>query len=418
MSGTMTVVGGQPLYGTVQIPAAKNSVLPLLAASLLCDGPVRLRRVPRLSDVEAGLGMLRGLGCEARWQQEDLRIEGRPLRCRLPERETARMRASILFAAPVLARLGRVEVTRPGGCRIGARPIDLHVEGLLRMGAQLQPSGSGRLVLAAPEGLHGADCTLRLPSVGATETLLLAAAAARGKTTLRGAACEPEIVDLAKFLNLCGARITGAGSSVIQAEGRRCLRGADFSPMADRIFASTIACAVAAAGGRVRMDGCPSACFAPVLELLSRMGCTVEQAVGQPRVTVSRLGRLKGIGPVQTGVYPALATDAAPLLAAALLAADSPSSIEDRVFERRFGCAEGFARMGARVEVKGRTLRVLPAGPLHGAQVSAPDLRGGAALVVAALGARGRSRIGQAEYISRGYADLGQILSALGGRIA
>lgn len=418
MSGTMTVVGGQPLYGTVRIPAAKNSVLPLLAASLLCEGTVRLCGVPRLSDVEASLALLRGVGCEARRKGSDLVVEGPPQRCRLPEQEAGQMRASILFAAPLLARLGRVETVFPGGCCIGARPIDLHIDGLRQMGAQMQPGGAGRLVLTAPGGLHGVEYTLRLPSVGATETLLLAAATARGRTTLRGAACEPEIVDLANFLNLCGARIEGAGTPVIRVEGRRCLMGAVFAPLPDRIFASTIACAVAAAGGRVKMEGCRPATFRPVLGLLSQMGCTVERAGSRAEVTVARLGRLLGVGQVSTGVYPGLATDAAPLLAAALLRADSPSSIRDQIFERRFGCAEGFARMGARVRDEGRILHIEPTRTLCGARVEAPDLRGGAALVVAALGARGTSRIEGMEYIQRGYADLGDTLSALGARIA
>ena len=327
------------------------------------------------------------------------------------------MRASILFCAPLLAKLGRAETSLPGGCNIGARPIDLHLAGLRQMGAVEWEAGPGRLVLTAPSGLHGAEITLRFPSVGATETLVLAAACARGTTVLRGAAREPEIADLAAFLNRCGAHIQGAGSSTLCIEGRRNLSGCVFSPLPDRIFASTLACAVAAAGGRAELSGCPASLYAPVLEILEQMGCQVEK--GGDSVRLSRFGRLYGAGRVFTGVYPALATDAAPLLAAAMLCAEGESSIEDVVFERRFGCAEGFERLGGRVNRSGRVLSVgpLPESGLRGTTLTAPDLRGGAALVVAALSARGKSFVEETRHIDRGYAGLCEVLASLGGRI-
>lgn len=414
----MTIVGGRPLYGSVRVPAAKNSVLPLLAATALCDGRVRLREAPRLSDVDACLGLLRGVGVTARWQGADVVVEGGgPRSCRLPRQEAEQMRASVLFAAPLLARLGRAETVLPGGCRIGARPVDLHLEGLARMGVRRQPAGEGRLVLTAPSGLHGVDHTLRFPSVGATETLLLAAATARGATTLRGAACEPEIADLARFLNKCGANIEGAGTPIIRVQGRRTLAGTTFTPLPDRIFASTMACAVAVAGGRVKLHDCDATTFAPVLGLLRQMGCTCTVDANRNTVTITRFGRLWGVGKVFTGVYPGLATDAAPLLAAALLCAQGESSIEDVVFENRFACAEGFAKLGAKVELRGRTLHIQPCSGLRGCEVEATDLRGGAALVLAALGAEGRTRIARTDYIRRGYADLGGTLAALGARV-
>ena len=269
--------------------------------------------------------------------------------------------------------------------------------------------------LTAPAGLHGADITLGFPSVGATETLLLAAAAAQGETVLRGAAREPEISDLAAFLNRCGGCVQGAGTSTIRVQGRRMLYSCSFAPMADRIVASTLACACAAAGGRVELTGCRPETYAPLLEILAQMGCRVE--TGPESAVITRLGALHGAGRVFTGVYPALATDAAPLLAAAMLAADSASSIEDVVFERRFGCAEGFAAFGAAVQVRGRTLDIRPVRQLQGACARAADLRGGAALVVAALAARGRSRITDTGYIDRGYAGFAQMLAELGAQI-
>ena len=347
MENRIVVTGGRPLSGAVRIPAAKNSVLPLLAASMLCSERVRLRAVPRLSDVAVSLALLRGAGCAARWEGEDLVLSGPPKTGALPGQTAEQMRASILFCAPLLAKLGRAETNLPGGCKIGARPIDLHLAGLRQMGAVEWDAGPGRLVLTAPSGLHGAEITLRFPSVGATETLVLAAACAKGTTVLRGAAREPEITDLAEFLNRCGAAIQGAGSSTIRIEGRRNLSGCIFSPLPDRIFASTLACAAAAA----------------------------------------------------------------------MLCAEGESSIEDVIFERRFGCAVGFERFGAKVRVDGRTLSVAPGSTLRGAAVEAPDLRGGAALVLAALAASGTSVITHPEHIDRGYAAFTEILASFGAQI-
>lgn len=415
MAGDWIITGGRPLQGRVEVPAAKNSVLPLLAAALLCSGPVRLQNVPRLTDVEDCLALLRGVGCTAGWQGAALAVQGQPMRTDLAPEAAGRMRASILFCAPLLARLGRVNTVLPGGCRIGARPIDLHLQGLAQMGVRQLPAAPGQLTLYAPAGLRGAEICLSFPSVGATETLLLAAATAQGQTVLHGAAREPEIADLAAFLNACGGCVEGAGTDTIRVQGRRCLAGCTFAPMADRIIASTLACAVAAAGGRVELAGCAPGLYAPLLEILEQMGCTVERA--NDAAAISRFGALRGAGNVHTAPYPGLATDAAPLLAAVMLCAQGESSLQDRVFENRFACAGGFAALGANVRVAERTLYVQPAGALHGAKLTAPDLRGGAALVVAALAARGSSRLDGVELVRRGYAELDRLLAGLGAQI-
>ena len=403
------------MQGRVEVPAAKNSALPLLAAALLCSGPVRLQNVPRLTDVEDCLALLRGVGCTAGWQGAALAVQGQPMRTDLAPEAAGRMRASILFCAPLLARLGRVSTVLPGGCRIGARPIDLHLQGLAQMGVRQLPAAPGQLTLYAPAGLRGAEICLAFPSVGATETLLLAAATAQGQTVLHGAAKEPEIVDLAAFLNACGGCVEGAGTDTIRVQGKRCLAGCTFAPMADRIIASTLACAVAAAGGRVELTGCAPGLYAPLLEILEQMGCTVERA--NDAAAISRFGALRGAGNVHTAPYPGLATDAAPLLAAVMLCAQGESSLQDRVFENRFACAGGFAALGANVRVAERTLYVQPAGALYGAKLTAPDLRGGAALVVAALAARGSSRLDGVELVRRGYAELDRLLAGLGAQI-
>lgn len=415
MAGDWIITGGRPLQGRVEVPAAKNSALPLLAAALLCSGPVRLQNVPRLTDVEDCLALLQGVGCTAGWQGAALAVQGQPMRTDLAPEAAGRMRASILFCAPLLARLGRVSTVLPGGCRIGARPIDLHLQGLAQMGVRQLPAAPGQLTLYAPAGLRGAEICLSFPSVGATETLLLAAATAQGQTVLHGAAREPEIADLAAFLNVCGGCVEGAGTDTIRVQGKRCLAGCTFAPMADRIIASTLACAVAAAGGRVELAGCAPGLYAPLLEILEQMGCTVERA--HDAAAISRFGALRGAGNVHTAPYPGLATDAAPLLAAVMLCAQGESSLQDRVFENRFACAGGFAALGANVRVAERTLYVQPAGALHGAKLTAPDLRGGAALVVAALAARGSSRLDGVELVRRGYAELDRLLAGLDAQI-
>lgn len=414
MGVTLEITGGRPLQGTAEIPAAKNGVLPLLAASLLCEEKVYFERVPLLSDVALCLRILQALGTPAVRRGGTVEIMPGGCGSVLPAEPVGKMRASVLFLAPVLVRAGRVETGMPGGCRLGPRPIDMHLDGLVRMGAAVRWEPE-RLVLEAPRGLHGIDYTLRFPSVGATETMLLAAVRARGVTVLRGAACEPEIRALANFLTACGARITGAGSPVVCVAGVGALGGARTVPLPDRIVASTLACAVAACGGEASLCRCDPFAFAPVLAALRQAGCETELCAPDC-VRVARSGPLRGVGRIYTGVYPAFPTDAAPLLAAALLCAGSESSVEDTVFEARFSCAEGFAAMGADVRLQGRALEIRPAAALHGAEVRAADLRGGAALAIAALSAQGTSRIGDAQHILRGYENPAGMLRALGGQ--
>lgn len=415
MAEILEIWGGHPLYGTVELPSAKNSVLPLLAASVLCGEKVCLEKVPHLSDVDVSLTLLRELGISARWCGGKMLVyPSTQLKTSLSSAQMERMRASVLFLAPVLSRAGRVEASLPGGCSLGARPIDIHLDGLKQMGASVHWHEE-RLYLSAPRGLTGTNYTLRYPSVGATETLLLAAVCASGTTVLRGAAKEPEVVDLAHFLNACGGQIQGAGTDYIHIEGCPQLTGCTYTPIPDRIVASTIACATAATGGKVTIRGCDGSTWAPVLEVLEQAGCQITREANQ--VTVERHKPLRSVGTVTTGVYPAFPTDAAPLLAAALLTADGQSCIHDAVFSKRFACAEGFSAMGANVRVKNEELRIGPCGKLHGTTVDATDLRGGAALVIAALAAEGKTKIDRIHYIKRGYADMKGMLRQMGASI-
>ena len=412
MADILEIWGGRPLYGTVTVPSAKNSVLPLLAATVLCREKVCLEKVPHLSDVTAELELLRHLGISARQSGETVQIKpGRKIGSELPTEWMQQLRASVLFLAPVLSRTGSVEACLPGGCRLGARPIDIHLDGLAHMGAMIHWHEE-RLYLRAPRGLNGMTYTLRCPSVGATETLLLASVCAKGETVLHGVAREPEISDLANFLNACGGRIEGAGTNTIHITGVDTLTGTCYTPIPDRIVAATVACACASAGGRVEIQGIEGKCFAPVLDALAQAGCQIQQ---QPScVIVARNQPLQGIGEITTGVYPGFPTDAAPLLAAALLNAEGESCIRDTIFSHRFACAEGFTAMGAKVQQEGAALRIYPGGNLHSTDVQAQDLRGGAALLIAALETSGKTAIFDSFYLRRGYPDLENQLRLLG----
>lgn len=417
MEDLLWVQGGRPLEGEVWLPAAKNSVLPLLAAALLCSGPVALHGVPPLSDVQQSILLLQALGCKVKWQNEDLAIlpPAEPPSGELPAGPVRAMRSSVFYLAPVLHAAGRVSMPMPGGCDLGPRPIDIHLDGLVKMGARVAWQQGTLCLERPPRGLQGADITLRLPSVGATETLLMAAVRAHGSTVLRGAACEPEIGDLARFLRSCGAHISGEGSPVVWIQGVDGLSGAAHTPIPDRIVAATVAAAVAGTGGQVILHQCRAETLGPVLEVLRNAGCLVCQQ--EEELLIARSGSLQGVGRVYTGIYPAFATDAAPVVAAGLLTAQGASAFEDTIFENRFSCADGFLAMGARVRRSGRALEIRGGGRLHGAEVKAQDLRGGAALVVAALAAEGESRISGLCHIRRGYADIASLFGALGARL-
>lgn len=412
----LRIAGGRPLEGWAALPGAKNSLLPILAASVLCDGPVTLDNVPDLADLHASLEILRRIGWEAEYL--DGRVDlcpARQVRSRIPSRAAGAMRSSVFYLAPLLHRTGRVELPTPGGCRLGERPIDIHLEGLVKMGAAASVENN-RLVLQAPNGLQGTCFELRYPSVGATESLLMAAVLARGATCLTGVAREPEIQDLARFLNRCGARITGAGGSTIHVVGVRRLHGTRHTIIPDRIVAATLLAAVTGAGGDIVMEGVQPSHLAGVLDIYRRMGLRTSQpAPGQLRAVMDR--RPSALGKAATGPYPAFCTDAAPLAAAALLRAEGESVIEDRVFENRFDCAAGFARLGARACRQGRSVHIWGVEQYRGGEAEGGDLRGGAALVCAAVAAQGESRIGGLEHIRRGYQDLAGLLGGLGADI-
>ena len=407
---TIIITGGRTLQGTVCPESAKNSVLPLMAAALLCRGRVTLHSVPRLADVETSIALLRAVGADVQRRGADLVLcADTPLCGQIPARLSGAMRSSVFYLAPLLCRTGTVRLPLPGGCRLGPRPVDIHLAGLTALGATVELEGDAATLRAA-DGLRGADFTLRLPSVGATLTLMMAACCAVGTTVLRGAACEPEVVDTARFLSCCGADIQGAGTPTLVIQGARPLTGTAYTPMPDRIAAATYAAALACVGGEVTVAHCRPAYYAAFLAFLRK--CGVEFFCGDDSVTLRRDAAV----PLHGG-HSLCANDTAPLAAAVLLQADAPSEIYDALFARRFACAAGFAAMGAVCSEQGRRLQIQGSARLHGAEVEAPDLRGGAALLLAALYAEGTTLLHDAGHLARGYTDLPGHLAALGADI-
>lgn len=406
------VTGGHPLEGTVAVHGAKNSALPILAATLLARGESVLHNCPDLTDIAVALDILRSLGCRVRREGATVLVDttwagGH----RVPDGLMGKMRASVLFLGALLAREGRGEAGWPGGCALGARPIDLHLKAFQALGAQVWDH-SGHLTCRG-RSLQGTRLTLPIPSVGATENAMLAACGAEGVTILQNPAREPEIADLQGFLQAMGADVEGAGTDQIIIRGGRPLRPAVHRIMADRIVTATYLCAVASAGGQGEFLGTDGRDLLPVLEALAAAGCTIRREPG--KVHIRKKGHLGGVS-VTTGPYPAFPTDAQPLLAAALAGGRGESTITETIFDRRFRYTQGLETMGAAIRLDGTTAHITGR-PLRGGRVRADDLRGGAALVIAALGAEGESRITGLSHIDRGYEGLEVPLQTLGATI-
>lgn len=401
---SLLIRGGRPLSGEITISGSKNAVLPLLAAAVLFREPVRLRDCPELTDVAAAIEILTCLGGIVRRDGADLEIDPRPIRCRpIPAELMGKMRGSVFFAGPLLARFGRCGLNAPGGCPIGARPVDFHARGFQALGAKQEGDVfSGELT--------GTDITLPYPSVGATENLLLAALGASGTTVIHNAAREPEIGCLCDFLRNGGCRITGDGTGNITIQGGLPAAG-EIDVIPDRMEAATFACALACAGGRIRLEGANHTHLRAVLDTLERSGCAVSREENR---IILEAGRLNSPGTVTTAPYPGFPTDAQAPLLAAMTRAAGVTTIQETVFEGRMGHVEPLRAMGASIALEGGIAVVTGVDRLRGADVTARDLRAGGALAVAALGADGETRIGGVAHILRGYEHFAEKLRALG----
>ena len=407
----LLVRGGRPLHGEVTIQGAKNSVLPILAATVLTGDRVVLRGCPRLRDVDASIRILQSLGCRAQWEGDALTVDTAALnRCEISDILMREMRSSAIFLGAVLARLGRADISYPGGCELGPRPIDLHLSGLRDLGADIREEGG--ILHCTASRLAGRELMLSLPSVGATENLMLAACGAEGTTVISNAAREPEIVDLQDFLNACGAEVSGAGSTSVTIRGGKPLHGCEFRCMPDRIVAATYLCACASAGGEVYLRGARERHLATVADALRQAGCTV--AGDGEGIACRCRRRLRAVRPVWTAPYPGFPTDAQAVLMAAMLKSRGTTVFEENIFENRYRHVDELTRMGAEIRVAGRVAVVTGVERLSGAAVRCTDLRGGAALCVAALAADGETRIFETAHIDRGYEDIVRDLRALG----
>lgn len=404
----LRVRGGRPLRGTLAVQGSKNAALPILAATLCTGASCTLRGCPDIRDVHTAIDILRILGCTAEFDRGTVRVDAASAgQASVPDALAGKMRASVLFLGPLLATRGRAELPLPGGCVLGKRPLDLHLRGLETLGISTEvDSGTIRCAGAVQSG----TVLLRYPSVGATENLLLAACGARGPVTLIGAAREPEIVDLARFLSACGAKITGAGSTVIRVTAGPC-RGCDYRVMPDRMAAATWLCAAQTSGGDLTLTGISPTLLRPVTDALAAAGAQLTKGTDRIRLQASPL---HAIGPIVTAPHPGFPTDAQAPLMAALLRAEGTTLFAETVFENRFRHVSALQKLGADVRVSGSVACVRGVLALHGADLEATDLRGGAAMLLAALGAEGESRIFAPEHLSRGYDDLLNTLTKLG----
>ncbi len=409
----LAITGGQPLQGTVRISGAKNAVLPVICAALLAKTPSVIEDVPDLADVRTICTLIEHLGAQADFCEGRLRIvPPRKLQTEAPYQWVRCMRASFLVLGPMLAREGKAKLSLPGGCAIGSRPIDLHLKGFHMLGADIN-YGYGT-VEAKARKLAGNSIHLDFPSVGATENILMAAVLAKGNTTIENAAEEPEIVDLANYLNSMGACVRGAGTKVIRIQGVPELNGTTHRIIPDRIEAGTFLVAAACTGGEVLVSNVIAEHLKPVIAKLGESGVPVLEEKDGLRVYPTRL--LKGVD-VKTMPYPGFPTDMQPQLMAMLCTASGNSIITETVFENRFQHVSQFEKMGARIKLSGRSAIIEGDRPLHGALVKASDLRAGAALVLAGLAAQGETRVGRLNHIDRGYEHLEDKLKSLGARI-
>ncbi len=407
------IEGGHPLSGSVRVQGAKNSVLPILAATLLAGGQCLLRNCPRLTDVDNTLSILRHLGCRVEREGDAVTVDSGVLTgWDVPDRLMREMRSSVVFLGSILGRMGKAELTYPGGCELGPRPIDLHLSALRTLGAGIQER-NGRLCCEGT--LTGGDITLSLPSVGATENAMLAAVAAKGVTTITNAAREPEIVDLQNFLCALGADVRGAGTSVITIRGGLPLHGGEYTIMADRIVAATYLSAVASAGGEGEITGVDWRQLSTVTAVFTEAGCRVEST--PTSISIHAPERLKGVRPIRTAPYPGFPTDAQAMVMAALCKAQGTTVFVENMFDSRYRHVDELSRMGADIRVEGRVAVVCGVERLSGARLLSTDLRGGAALAVAALGAEGESILSGLKHVDRGYTDLALDLRALGAKV-
>jgi UDP-N-acetylglucosamine 1-carboxyvinyltransferase len=411
----ISVIGGAPLHGRVRVEGAKNSALPIIAAALLCEGQVILHDVPALDDVLTMCRVLQSLGVEVEYDAERKQVRSEASRLTSVEAPYAlirKMRASFLVSGPLLARKNRARISLPGGCAIGIRPIDLHLKGFKAMGAEVI-IGHG-FIETVTEKLNGARIYLDFPSVGATENIMMASALCDGVTVIENAAEEPEIVDLARFINMMGGRVVGAGTDTIRIHGVTRLHGGEHTIIPDRIEAGTFMAAAAITGGKVTVENVIPAHLVPLIAKLREIGCSVIEE--ETLIHIERDGPIHAVD-IKTLPYPGFPTDLQSQMMALLTLARGTSIITETVFENRFMHVDELRRMSARIKIEGHSAVVSGSEKIYGAAVKATDLRAGAALILAGLAAQGQTEISDVHHIDRGYWKFTEKVAALGARI-
>ena len=409
------IEGGHRLQGSVCIQGAKNSALPILAACVVGCGEHVIRNCPQLSDVDATVEILRHIGCKVRRDADCIAVDSTNVTAgSIPDLLMHEMRSSVIFLGAIAARIGDAQLSLPGGCEIGLRPIDLHLDALRKLGAVITEEG-GRIHLSCPDGLHGATVALSFPSVGATENVLIAACTAKGTTTLINAAREPEISDLADFLNRCGAHISGAGEGIITVEGVRKLHAAEHCVIPDRIAAGSYMIAAAVTRGDVFVENIIPAHLGPMVGLFESFGCRIDMEGRRMHLRAPK--RLKAVPAIRTMPYPGFPTDMQAPFMTACAVAEGTGVIVETVFESRFRHVPELLKLGADIFVDGRTAVIKGVPVLNGAVVGASDLRGGFALIAGGLAAQGETTVHSLRHTDRGYHALDANLRNLGARI-
>ncbi len=410
----LVIDGGMPMRGEITVQGAKNAVLPILAAAIISRGECVIHNCPRLRDVEKTSIVLTRLGCKLNRSEGTIYIDSTDINdCRIDEKLMREMRSSIIFLGAILSVFGKAEVGLPGGCPIGLRPIDLHIKALRQMGVRISEE-HGYLNCECSH-LVGADIHLDFPSVGATENIMLAAVKADGETVITNAAREPEIIDLANFLNKMGAQIRGAGSSIISIKGTERLHGAEYTVMPDRIVAQTYLIGAMMTDGELLLKGAEPSHMQAGLSVLTEMGGRIRRT--QDGLHIKNNGKIRSINIIKTMPYPGFPTDAqSPFMALAAIAGGTSVFVEN-IFENRYRHVDELVRMGADIKVEGRSAVVRGVKKLYGANVETYELRGGAALILAAMAAEGRTQIAGIEFIDRGYEDIEGNLSRCGIKI-
>ncbi len=413
---TYLITGGNKLKGEIELQGSKNSSLPIIAASILIDGIVNISKCPNISDTIAMQELLGILGCKVTNENGNLIIDSRTCdKDEIPEDLMKEIRSSIVFMGPMLAKHKRVILTYPGGCEIGARPIDLHLSGLTQLGARITETHG--YIVCETDKLEGNEIDLDFPSVGATENIMLAAVLATGNTIIRNAAREPEIIDLQNFLNKAGAKIEGAGSNVIKISGVESLHDVDYTITGDRIVAGTYLCGAAITGGEILVKGVITEYVRSTLHKLKEAGCQIK-IYNKEDILLKAPERLRAINTIKTMPFPGFPTDMQSQMVTILSLAQGTSIVIENIFENRYKYISELTRMGAKITIEGKTAVIKGVKRLMGATVEAKELRGGASLVLAGLAAEGETKINGIHYIERGYENFVDNLQGIGAKIA